>query len=178
MTGFLARVSLVGLLAMPALFSTDRSFADTPALLGNFHEWSAYSRGDGDSKVCYALATPESKQPATAKRDPVYFLINDWPGRKSRAEPEIVPGYQYKEGSTVTVKVGAHEFTFFTKNQGGAGGAWVLNTSDEAKLISAMRAGSSAIVTGTSKRGTQTKDTYALAGVSEALDKIHAACGM
>src|ERR1041385_2008712 len=118
------------------------------------------------AKAAHAPAPPKSKAPATAKRDPVYFLINDWPGRKSKAEPEIVPGYQYKEGSTVSVVVGASPFTFFTKNQGGAGGAWVLNTADEAKLISAMRAGSTAVVTGTSRRGTQTKDTYALAGVS------------
>jgi len=152
--------------------------ADGPTLLGNFREWSAYSRGDGDGKVCYALATPKSKEPARTKRDATYFLINDWPGRKAKAEPEIVPGYQYKNGSTVSVKVGSHEFTFFTKNQAGSGGAWVLNTPDEAKLIAALRGGATAVVTGTSRRGTRTIDTYALAGVSEAIDKIHADCGM
>jgi len=172
----------VTLLAGPAVARKKAAAAPPPAegptLLGNFREWSAYSRGDGDSKVCYALSTPKSKEPARTKRDATYFLINDWPGRKTKAEPEIVPGYQYKEGSTVSVKVGSHEFTFFTKNQAGSGGAWVLNTSDEEKLINALRNGATAVVTGTSKRSTQTKDTYALAGISEALDKIHADCGM
>ena len=34
------------------------------------------------------------------------------------------------------------------------------------------------IVTGTSQRGTLTQDTYSLAGISDALDKIHSTCGM
>ena len=41
-----------------------------------------------------------------------------------------------------------------------------------------MRRGQQLIVTGTSQRGTATRDTYSLAGLSDALDKIHAACGM
>jgi len=176
MIGIFARLALAGAAAAPLLLSS--AFAADLTLLGNFHEWSAYSRGDGDGKVCYALATPKSKMPAAVKRDAAYLLINDWPGRKAKAEPEVVPGYQYKDGSTVTVTVGARQFNFFTKNQDGAGGAWVLNTSDKTKLIAALRNGVTAVVTGMSKRGTETKDTYALAGVSQAIDKIHAACGM
>ena len=41
-----------------------------------------------------------------------------------------------------------------------------------------MRNGQDLIVTGISKRGTLTKDPYSLAGISDAVDKIHAACGM
>src|SRR5262249_1215810 len=129
-------------------------------------------------KVCYALSEPKSSDPASVKRDKVYFLINDWPGRKSKGEPEIVPGYQYKDDSSVTVQVGADKFTFFTKNQDGSGGAWAMNPPDEAKLISAMGSGGIALVTGTSKRGTVTHDSYSLTGISDAVDKIHDACGM
>jgi hypothetical protein len=149
-----------------------------PSLLGSFHDWSAYMRGTGDTKVCYALSEPRAKEPARAKRDPVYLLINDWPSRHSKAESEIVPGYPYKDGSNVTVQVGAAKFSFFTKNEGSAGGAWVLNPPDQPKLIAAMRDGSNAVVTGTSRRGTLTRDTYSLAGMGDALAKIHQACGM
>src|SRR3954467_1941478 len=97
-----------------------------PSPLGSFHDWSAYARGTGDTKVCYALAEPKMKEPTRAKRDPVYFLINDWPARRSKAEAEIVAGYPYKDGSSVTVQVGTAKFSFFTKNAGSAGGAWVL----------------------------------------------------
>jgi hypothetical protein len=149
-----------------------------PSPLGSFHDWSAYTRGAGDVKVCYALSEPTAKEPARARRDPIYFLINEWPGRRSKDEAEIVPGYPYKDGSNVTVQVGGAKFSFFTKNQGSAGGAWVLNPADQPKLIAAMRNGSSAVVTGTSRRGTQTRDIYSLTGMGDALAKIHQACGM
>ncbi len=151
--------------------------AETPQKLGTFKNGSAYVSGTGDSRVCYALSEPKAKEPAKAKRDGVFFLINDWPGRRVKSEPEIVPGYQYKDKSTVAADVGPNKFEFFTKNDGGAGGAWVEQQSDEARLVEAMRRGAEIIVTGVSKRGTTTRDTYSLAGLSDALDRVHKACG-
>lgn len=152
--------------------------ADQPQRLGQFHSWSAFESGTGDSKVCYALASPTMMEPTKIKRDPAYFLINDWPSRKAKSEPEIVPGYLYKDDSHVTAEVGSDKFDFFTKNDNGAGGAWVNDPADELRLIQAMRRGAEIIVTGISKRGTMTHDTYSLSGLSDALDKIHEACGL
>jgi len=39
-----------------------------------------------------------------------------------------------------------------------------------------MRTGSSLVVSGVSARGTHTKDSYSLSGLSSILDKVHAAC--
>ena len=152
--------------------------ADAPEKLGDFKSWSAYSSGAGDSKVCYVLAKPKLTEPTKVKRDAVYFLINDWPGRKAKAEPEVVPGYEYKDKSPVTVEVGSEKVEFFTKNEGAAGGAWIEQQADEARLVDAMRKSAEMIVIGTSKRGTQTRDTYSLSGLSDALDKVHGACGL
>lgn len=164
-------LSSVALIAGPA-------FADAPQALGIFKDWSAYQNGSGATQSCYALAKPVSSEPKKARRDPIYFLISDWPARHAKAEPEVVPGYPYKEGSMVTAEVGADKFTFFTKNDGDAGGAWIKDPADEQRLIAAMRNGAQLIVTGTSRRGTLTRDTYSLGGISDALDKIHSACGM
>lgn len=152
--------------------------ADSPQKLGSFKSWAAYTSGSGDAKVCYALSTPTMMEPVRVKRNPAYFLINDWPGRKAKSEPEVVPGYQYKDGSTVTAEVGPDKFEFFTKNDGGAGAAWIEQEADEKRLIDAIRRGAEVVVTGVSKRGTMTHDTYSLAGLSEALDKAHEACGL
>jgi hypothetical protein len=152
--------------------------ADPAQPLGDFKSWSAFTSGTGDSKVCYVLSKPRMSEPAKTKRDAIYFLINDWPGRKAKAEPEIVPGYVYKDKSTVTAEVGPNRFEFFTKNEGTSGGAWIEKQDDETKLIDAMRHGAELVVIGTSKRGTKTQDTYSLAGLSDALDKIHEACGL
>jgi hypothetical protein len=172
------RFAVAAVLAAGVTAPFAAAHAEDPTLLGAFKSWSAYSNGNGDQKVCYALATPASKSPAKAKRDPVYLLINDWPERGAKGEPEIVPGYQYKDGSTVSVQVGGDKFEFFTKNDDGAGGAWVQQQPDEVRLISAMKLASELVVTGTSKHGTTTKDTYSTAGLSDALDKIDSACGM
>jgi hypothetical protein len=158
-----------------ALHSSFAAAAPTP--LGTFKSWSAYETGDGDSKVCYVLAKPASTQPAGIKRDPAFFLINDWPARHARAEPEIVPGFQYRDGSNVTAQLGGDAVTFFTRNDGGQGGAWVEAQSDEERLVSAMKTAPEAVVSGTSRRGTTVRDTYSLAGFAEALDKAQAACG-
>ncbi len=163
---------------MTAAVFAPRFAEAAPQVLGTFQSWAAYAAQAGDAKVCYALSRPTSSEPKKIHRDPTFFLINDWPGRKAKGEPEIVPGYQYKDASEVTVEIGTNKFTLFTKNDGGVGGAWVEAQADEQRLIDAMKAAPEAIVTGTSKRGTLTRDTYSLAGLGDALDKAHQACVM
>jgi hypothetical protein len=165
-------------LSVAALLAAAPAHADAPLQLGTFQSWTAMVNGTGDSKSCYVIARPQSSDPAKIKRDPIAFLITDWPARKAKAEPEAVPGYQYKDGSVATAQVGSDKFDFFTKNDGGQGGAWVKTTVDEVRLVKALRMNSEMVVTGISKRGTMTHDTYSLGGISDAIDKIHAACGM
>jgi hypothetical protein len=164
-------------LGVAAAATSALAAGDQPSVLGTFQTWSAYTSGDGSQKVCYALATPKSSAPKK-KRDKIYFLVSDWPARQTKGEIEIVPGYQYKDGSEVTLEVGAQKYTLFTKNDGEAGSAWVKDLKQENAMIQAMRGASTATVTGTSTRGTAIKDTYTLAGLGDALDKAHAACSM
>ena len=161
-----------------ALLTPAAMAADSAVLLGDFKNWSAYSATIDGHQVCYALSEPRAKEPKTARRDPIYFLVNDWPGRHAKAEAEIVPGYKYKDGEVVTVAVGGDKFSFFARNDGNEGSAWVQVLADGPKLIDAMNHGLSAVVTGTSSRGTVTRDTYSLAGFDDAVGKIHASCGM
>jgi hypothetical protein len=161
------------LFAAPALAQQQAS-----TLLGLSKNWAAYESGTGSDKVCYALSQPKAQSPKKAKRDTVAFLISDWPARKARAEPEIDSGYKYKDGSTVTAAMGADKYVFFTNNDGDAGTAWLKSTLDEERLIESMQRANQLIVTGISARGTMTRDTYSLDGLSDALTKIHTACNM
>ena len=169
------RTAFVSPLALAVLASSFAFAAPTP--LGAFKSWSAYETGTGDGKVCYVLSKPTATDPAKIKRDAAFFLINDWPGRHAIAEPEIVPGFQYKDGSTVSAQLGGGAFTLFTKNDGGQGGAWVEAQADEERLVTAMKTSPEAVVSGTSKRGTMVRDTYSLDGFADALGKAQAACG-
>lgn len=158
-------------LATPAL-------ADSANLLGVFGNWTAYSTGSGNSMTCYAMSKPKASQPKNAKRTAVYLMVSDWPGRKVKAEPEIVPGYEYKESAPITLAVGPDKFTFFARNESKSGTAWLKSLGDNDKLMDTMKAGVSAVAAGTSVRGTKTVDTYSLAGFNDALAKIHASCNM
>jgi Invasion associated locus B (IalB) protein len=164
--------------AVAAAMSATAASADDATLLGTSKDWQALTMGSGSSKICYAMAKPRSSDPRKIKRDPIFFLVTDWPGRKTRSEPSANPGYQYKDGSTVTAQVGSDKFEFFTQNDGKAGTAWIRKRADEVRMVEAMKAGQELIVTGISKRGTMTRDTYSLAGLADALDAIHKACGM
>ena len=168
----------VALLSMFFAFCLGPALAaeEKPTLLDSFRDWHVYSVGAGADRLCYALSQPKQMNPANVTRDAVFFLISTWPGRKVRSEPSVVPGYQYKVGTKVQVQVGSDKFELFTKNDGSAGGAWMENPADEKKLIDAMKRGSEMSITGTSTRGTLTRDNYSLAGISAALDKVDATC--
>ena len=159
-------------LALPAA-------AEPANLLGVFGNWSAYTTGTGSSLTCYAMSKPRAMRPATAKRaKDVYLIVSDWPSRKVKAEPQIVYGYQASEKGAAALGVGADKFTFFIRNNGKEGSAWLQQLGDNARLITAMQEGVSAVASGVSMRNTKTSDTYSLSGFKDALEKIHAVCQM
>jgi hypothetical protein len=169
--GLFAGLALSLAVALPAA-------AEPATLLGVFGNWSAYSSGTGSSMTCYALSEPRAKRPATAKRGKIYLMVSDWPGRKAKAEPQIVYGYQAKEGGAASLGVGSDKFTFFIRNNAKEGSAWLQTLNDNSRLIQAMQGGVSAVAKGISQRGTNTTDTYSLSGFGDALAKIHATCNM
>jgi len=169
--GIFAVVGLSFAVALPAA-------AEPANLLGVFGNWTAYSSGSGSSLTCYALSKPRASRPATAKRSSIYLMISDWPARKVKAEPQVVYGYQAKEGAAAAVGVGPDKFTFFIRNSGKDGSAWLQQLNDNPRLITAMQSGVSAVASGVSSKGTKISDTYSLSGFNDALAKIHAVCQM
>lgn len=166
----LMSLAMVLALAAPAV-------AADPTELGTFGKWTALTASSPQGKVCYALSGPTAILPKKAARDKIYVIISVWPDRGVRDELEIVPGYAYKEGEPVVAQVGALRTEFFTRNQGQSGSAWVKNVDDEGALVAAMRGGATLTVSGVSKKGTKTTDTYSLAGIAGALERAHRECG-
>jgi hypothetical protein len=150
--------------------------AEPANLLGVFGNWSAYSAGSGSGLTCYALSKPRATRPANAKRSAIYLMVSDWPSRKVKAEPQILYGYQGKEGGAAALGVGGDKFAFFIRNNGKEGSAWLQQLSDNERLITAMQQGVSVVASGVSARNTKTSDTYSLNGFNDALAKIHAVC--
>ncbi|WP_075217262.1 invasion associated locus B family protein [Mongoliimonas terrestris] len=146
--------------------------AQTQTLLEQFNRWTTYAYNGNAGKVCYAITQPQKTEPSGLNRDPAYVFVTNRPKEGVRHEFSVETGYPYKEGSKTTVKIGNDTFVLFTKESG----AWVENAAEESRLIAAMRAGSDMVVTGTSRRGTTTTDTYSLSGVTAAVNRIDGEC--
>jgi hypothetical protein len=119
------------------------------------------------------VAKPKDIHPKAVKRGPIFFYISRWPGDNVVNEVSIKMGYPFAEGAKVTATIGGDKFELFTKDEG----AFVEKPETETKLIEAMKAGSTMKVEGRSARGTDTRDTYSLSGLSDALERAAKECG-
>lgn len=146
--------------------------AQSAKIVNKINDWTTYAHEAAQAKTCFSLAPPRSSEPAAAKRDPVYFYISAWPKDGVKSEVSVKIGYPFKKGTNVTVTVGTTAFKLFTKDDK----AFVGEPGDELKLLDAMKKASTMVVEGVSERGTVTKDTYALAGLNQALQSLTAAC--
>jgi hypothetical protein len=154
------------------MISATPALGQEVALLEKFNDWSAYA-ATGNPKVCFAVAKPKDIHPKAVKRGPIFFYISRWPGDNVVNEVSIKMGYPFAEGAKVTATIGGDKFELFTKDEG----AFVEKPETETKLIEAMKAGSTMKVEGRSARGTDTRDTYSLSGLSDALERAAKECG-
>jgi hypothetical protein len=145
-----------------------------PTLLGQYGEWGAYMATPGGRKICFAIAKPtagETKPPDRPRNQP-YMFISSRPADKVANEISVMVGYPLKPSSEATAEVGGTTFQLYTLNDG----AWIKNAAEEAHMVDAMKSGDSAVVKGTSAKGTESIDTYSLKGLTEALDRVAQDC--
>jgi Trk-type K+ transport system membrane component len=148
--------------------------AEDPVSLGAFEDWEAFIYHSDGAAVCYALSAPK-KQDSDKKishRDPVHFMVTHFAGRKVKGQISTIIGYPFKEQSTVVLKVDDKNFDLYTNGDT----AWAASGDVEAAIVKAMKTAKGMSVTGTSVRGTTTTDSYSLAGLNKALEKIDVAC--
>jgi len=133
-----------------------------------------YTASPGGKKVCFVIAKPTAAEtnPPNRPRNPVYLFVSTRPADKVTNEVSIITGYPFKSGTEASVTVGTTAYALYTQQDG----AWIKNATEEAKLVDAMRGGQSAVVKGTSAKGTQSSDTYSLKGLSQALDRVAQEC--
>ena len=166
------------LTALPAVLLATSALAQTPTSTGTFNAWSTWSYtgsisgGSTTGKVCYMHASPTKMEPPTLDHGDVSFSVSRSIAEKVPSQANFVTGYPFKENSTVTVDIDGKKFNMFTQ----AESAWLLNSTDEAPLMAAMKAGKAMKVTGTSRRGNPTSYDYSLSGATAAINKINSEC--
>jgi hypothetical protein len=112
-------------------------------------------------------------QPVSVRRGDILLFVTFRPGTGAAGEISFTGGYPFAPGSTVGVEIDGKTFELV------ADGEWAWPTAggeDDAAILAALKAGSSAIVTARSARGTQTKDTFSLSGFTAAMTEAEARC--
>lgn len=175
--------------------------ASKPALVATFGDWNVFVGEAGKGKICYTLAQPKSREPASLTRDPGYAFISDRPAEGVRNEVSFIMGFDVAGGADATEakldpKPGEKPATKSdAKSKTPAGSApvalvdeasfemlpkganlWVKNAAKEGALITEMRKGAKLVIKAASLRGHQSIDTYSLTGFAQALDRVQKEC--
>lgn len=165
-------VLIAGLAVLSGLSATPVLAQAGPTNLGSFSSWTAWQGADASGPTCYISSVPEKSEPAGANRDPIHFMVIHRTVQKVRNEVQTLIGYPFKPDSTPTASVDGKVYPMVFDGQA----AWLASSGDEGNFVAAMKGGSSLVIKGTSQRGTNTTDTYSLAGVTAAITEIDKAC--
>ena len=154
-------------------FSSAAKAAGGAQVLGEYGDWTAYYYQDGKDSVCYMASTPKKDEGKYMKRGDIYVFVTHRPAEKSFDVVNFVAGYNFKQNSRVTVKIGNKTFNdLFVDGDK----AWAMSAQTDKDIVEAMKKYDKMIVHGTSHKGTATKDTYSLNGFSKAYRAISAKC--
>lgn len=164
--------SVVALALVASLALTASASAQQVRLLGEHRAWSSYAANDAAGTVCFAMTKPESVTPTPDGYDQAYIYITNRPAENVSNEFNLVAGFAFQPDSLATIDVSGQVFNLFTQNDA----AWLDDTSQAEALATAIRAGSSMVVEGTSAAGIKVTQNYSLSGATAAQQSIGAEC--
>jgi hypothetical protein len=185
--------------AKPAPKSGAKEEASKPSLVATFGDWNVFVGEVGKGRICYTLAQPKTREPASLTRDPGYAFISDRPSEGVRNEVSFIMGFDVSGGDTAEAKTDAKPGEKPSKSDAKSktsaaaapialvdqasfemlpkgGNLWVKNAAKESALITEMRKGAKLVIKAASLRGHQSIDTYSLGGFAQAMDRLQKEC--
>ena len=141
--------------------------------LGKFKDWESFVLSQDGNKVCFAQSIPLIRAPKKLKRDPSRLFVTFRPAEKIKNEISVTNGYEFKIKTPVTAKSGKKKFDLFSKGRF----AWVAESQDESRLISAMKKASRLMIIGNTNKDEQTTDHYSMMGFTKAYNTAKKSCG-
>lgn len=145
--------------------------AETMARVDTYGDWTLLTDSETPHLFCFVTSEPKSSISDNAQREAPRAYISAWPKDGIRGEVSFRMGFKIKKSAQGTASVGAGGFKLFASNDR----AFVSDSTQELKLIEAMRKGSSMTVMMASDHGPVT-DTYSLSGIGIALQKLQETC--
>ncbi|MEX0340457.1 MAG: invasion associated locus B family protein [Arenibacterium sp.] len=139
-------------------------------------DWSVFV--ESEPKECWSVSAPKETvntrdgRVVAVRRGDILLMVFYRPEAGVSGQVTFTGGYPFASGSTVNLNISGSEYELFTDGEW----AWPATPADDAKIITAMKRGASAILTARSSRGTQTKDTFSLLGFTAALEDAEKRC--
>ncbi|MFN4202945.1 MAG: invasion associated locus B family protein [Tabrizicola sp.] len=137
-------------------------------------DWNVFT--EENPKECWGVSKPKETvntrdgQPVSVRRGDILLFVTFRPGKPG--EISFTGGYPFAGGSTVDVAIDGSNYQLFTDGEW----AWPGSTDEDAKLLAAMKKGTTAVLTARSGKGTQTKDTFSLRGFTAAMEDAEKRC--
>lgn len=163
---------LAGVLASGA-FAQDQSTNRVAAKT----DWSVFV--EDNPTECWGVSTPKETvnsrdgRVVAVNRGQTLLMVFYRPSAGAKGQVAFTGGYPFADGSTVNLNISGNTFELFTEGEW----AWPATTEDDARIITAMKRGADAVVTGVSGRGTNTKDSFSLLGFTAAIEDAAKRCG-
>lgn len=164
------RCRLIAVTSLAVVAAVSPALAQETKEVAKSGDWTLYSHV-GQNQMCFLTSRARESEPKGQRRTG-HFYITSWPKDGVKQEISIGLGTSLKANSQVAVAVGAARFKFFAQGDK----AFITNSADEGKLMSAMKKGNVLVVDATSEAGAALKDKYSLIGISQGLQSLGKGC--
>jgi invasion protein IalB len=173
MTSWMTRAVVGATLALMAQGALAQATSDN--LVATKTDWSVFT--EENPKECWGVSSPKETvntrdgKPVSVKRSDILLFVTFRPAQAG-GETSFTGGYPFAPGSTVGLSVDGTKFDLVTDGEW----AWAASPDDDAKVLAALKKGSSAVLTAKSAKGTQTQDTFSLKGFTAAMTEAGTRC--
>jgi len=140
--------------------------------IGKYKDWESFILSKEGNKICFAQSIPVVRAPKKLIREPSRLFISFRPDENIKNEISVTNGYEFKPKTPVAAKSGKKIYDLFSKGRF----AWVVDSKDEAKLITTMKKASRLMIIGNTNKGDQTTDHYSMMGFTKAYNTAKKSC--
>ena len=143
-----------------------------PQAVATHKDWSVFVREVDGEKICFAATEAKDKSPKSVRHGDIFFLISSWKSGAATNQPSLMTGYKLSGAPEPTLRIGSDKWEMYVSENEG----FIEASTEEDRLVRAMRRGATMRVSAVSGRGTATNYLISLSGVSAALDRVAAEC--
>lgn len=139
-------------------------------------DWSVFE--GNDPRECWIVSAPKETvntrdgNVVAVRRGDILLYVFFKPSAGLNGQVVFTGGYPFAGESTVKMEIGGREYDLYVQGEN----AWPANAEADAQIVAAMRAGSEAVLTARSARGTVTKDSFSLLGFTASLEEAKRRC--